>query len=120
MFSILIFGLLFSLVFAESNDKPFLQEITVPKNLAENKTVKIGCHLLQGESVDFSWYLNQKKLEQNARRRVINHDESSELVIKLLSIDDLGEIKCVVNSKNGQDSQKGLIAFNGTLNFNQF
>ena len=108
---ILIVGLISPMKFADN--KPILQEFWTPKSLAENKTVKLNCNLLQGELANFQWFLNENKIDQNNRRRIINNEESSELIIKSLSIEDLGEIKCTSINKYGQDSQKVSLLFNG-------
>ena len=114
MLLILIFGLTLSpLSFADPNESPLLQELFVPRNLVENKTVKLTCASIQGESVDFHWYLNDQKLDSNSRRKIVSNDGSSELVIKSLSIDDLGEIKCIGQNKFGQDIQRVSLLFNG-------
>ena len=122
--SVIVFGLIGSLAFCNNINKPFLQEITLPKSLAENKTVKLNCNLLQGEFANFEWFLNENKIELNNRRRIINNEESSELTIKSLQIEDLGEIKCKSINKYGQDSQKVSLLFNGKLGnlqmFNKF
>ena len=114
MFIILIFGLTLSpLSFADSNESPLLQELLVPRNLAENRTVKLSCAPIQGESVDFHWYLDDRELDSNSRRKIVSHNELSELVIKSLSVDDLGEIKCIGRNKFGQDIQRVSLVFNG-------
>ena len=110
---VLIIELLSPTISGDFINKPLLQEILVPKSLAENKTVKLNCNLLQGELANFQWFLNENKIDQNNRRRIINNEESSELIIKSLSIEDLGEIKCTSINKYGQDSQKVSLLFNG-------
>lgn len=107
---ILIIGLLSPSTFG---NKILLQEITLPKNLAENKSVRLNCALLQGESVNFEWYLNSQKLEHDERRRIVFHGELSELVIKSLSVDDLGEYTCIAKNQFSQDTQNVSIFFNG-------
>ena len=113
MFWILILGLLSPFVAAESSNRPLLQELFVPKNLKENQTTRLLCSIIQGEEVDFEWFFNNKKLDQNGKRRIISNEESSELVIKSLSVDDLGDYKCLGKNKYGQDVQKASLVFNG-------
>ena len=114
MFLILIVGLTLSpFSVADSNESPLLQELFVPRNLAENRTVKLSCASIQGESVDFHWYLNDQELDSNSRRKIVSHNELSELVIKSLSVDDIGEIKCIGQNKFGQDIQRVSLLFNG-------
>ena len=120
MFWILILGLLSPFAEAESSNRPLLQDILVSKNLKENQTTRLVCSIIQGEEVDFEWYFNDKKLDQNDRRRIASHGELSELVIKSLSIDDLGEYKCVGKNKYGQDVQTASLIFNGRQGNNKF
>ena len=111
---ILFYGLLISpLTLADNLNKPVLQEFWIPKNLAENKTIRLTCALIQGESVNFEWFLNDRKLTENKRRKIKLGDDSSELTIKSLTVDDLGEIKCTVSNTYGRDSQKAQLMFNG-------
>lgn len=113
MFLILIFGLALSASTADHLSKPLLQEILVPKNLAENRTTRLVCSIEQGESIDFSWFLNDRKLESNEKQRIVHNQESSELVIKSLSVDDLGDYRCLGKNKFGQDMQRISLVFNG-------
>ena len=117
MFLILTLGLILSpLTSGELYERPFLQEILVPKNLKENQTFRLLCALTQGESVDFQWFHNDKKLESTNRRKIVFKDDSSELIIKSLSVDDLGEINCIAKNKYGQDVQKVQLLINGWFN----
>ena len=109
---ILILGFFSSVTIAEN--LPLLQEFWMPKNLAENRTVKLNCNLIQGlQPLHFEWFLNDQKLEPNSKRRIVINEESSELVIKSLSVDDIGEIKCTVKNSFGQDTQKTALLFDG-------
>ena len=115
MLHLIIFGFFFCLnsVYTDEN-RPILQELFVPKNLGENKTVKLNCNLLQGENVKLEWFLNGKKIDEKLNKRKISfYGESSELVIKFLSIDDLGNYKCVGSNKYGEDVQRISLHFNG-------
>ena len=116
MFLILIIGLISSpFTFADLNEKPFLQELSIPKTLAENQTIRLLCAIVQGEfiDIDFQWFLNDQKLVPNSRLKIMNREDSSELTIRSLSIDDLGELKCTATNKYGQENnQKGLLNFN--------
>ena len=108
-------GLLSSSGHASNANRPLLQEIALPKILSENKTIRLHCSIELGEAVEFTWYLNDQRLDPNGKRRIINHEESSELVIKSLSVDDLGTYSCVGKNKHGRDAQKVQLIFNGRL-----
>ena len=111
MYWLLIIGLLSPL--ANCDDKPILQEILVPKNLVENQTIRLLCGIIKGESVEFEWYKNDKKLTEFDKRKIKYSEDSSELIIKSLSIDDLGDYKCVSKNKYGVDSQIVSLYFSG-------
>jgi len=109
-----LFLVLFSpFISAEFDMKPVLQDILVPKNLSENITARLFCSIKKGKNLKFDWYLNNDKLETNDERRIVSHEESSELVIKSLSINDIGEIKCICKNQYGEDVQKAFLLFNG-------
>lgn len=113
---IILIGLLSPFLIADDTSRPILLEFWTPKNLAENKTVRLTCALLQGSSaVNFEWFLNDQKIDQNNNRRIIINEESSELVIKSLSVDDLGDYTCTAKNQFGQDSQNVSLYFNSKL-----
>ena len=108
-FLILIFGLLLSpFVSAELNEKPLLQKLCIPKNLAKNQMFRSVCSIVRDESSEltFEWLLNDQKLVTYNRLEIEINEDSSELIIKSLSIDDLEELKCTASNKYGQDNQK--------------
>lgn len=114
---VLIVGLSCLMNLCESN-KPILQEVTIPKIINENQTIKLFCSAIEGERIKFEWLHNDKKVEENTRKKILMNDESSELVIKQLSIDDLGEYKCIGSNDYAKDVQKVTLHFNGKLKFN--
>lgn len=96
------------------NSAPIIQDIFVSKNLNENQTTKLICSLLQGgNDVQFDWFLNGQKLIANDRIKIRSHDESSDLVIKSLSVDDIGRYFCEVKNEFGSDKKNVDLYFNG-------
>ena len=95
-------------------NRPLLQEITLPKNLNENQTIKLNCDLLQGSQVEFIWYFNNEKLAENSRKRIKSNEETSYLVIKSLSVEDIGRYTCVAQSSEFESDRKDVdVLFNG-------
>lgn len=119
MWLILIFGLLNSVQLIEllTEDKPLIQEIVLPKNINENQTVRLNCALIQGQSVDFEWFFNNEKLKVNEKRRISLREDASELIIRHVSVEDLGEYKCVATNRHSKDVQSVTLFVNGKLNF---
>lgn len=94
-------------------DPPVIQEIFVSKNLNENATAKLICSLAQGENVRFAWYLNDRKLTESSKRKIRFNEDSSDLVIKSLSVDDIGLYQCDSNNEFGSDRKEAHLYFNG-------
>ena len=95
------------------NNQPILQEISLPKNLIENQTIRINCALIQGDGVEFEWYFNGEKIAESNKRKIKTNEESSDLVIKSLSIDDIGNFQCVAKNEFGVMKKDIDDAFNG-------
>ena len=96
-----------------NEEKPLIQEIMLPKIIVEGQTVRLNCALIQGSSVNFEWLFNGEKLRENAKRRIKLSDDSSELIIKQVSVDELGEYRCVAFNRNGKDAQTVSLLVNG-------
>lgn len=95
------FFLLHQAILSEGSEElPLLQEIFVPKNLNEHQPIKLNCDLLQGKQpVRLAWLFNGKKL--------------NDLVIRSLTIDDLGQYECVGSNEFGQHKRQASVYFNG-------
>lgn len=114
MYLVLILAVLSLIESIELNEeKPLLQEITLPKAIVEGQTVRLNCALIQGGSVYFEWFFNGEKLKENHKRRIKLSDDSSELILKKVSVEELGDYKCLVSNRNGKDAQKVSLLING-------
>lgn len=114
MYFIFIFAFLSLMRSIELNEeKPLIQEIILPKNIVENQTVRLNCALIQGSSVNFEWFFNNEKFEESNKRRIKLTEDASELIIKQVSIEDLGIYSCVATNRNGKDVQKVSLIVNG-------
>lgn len=92
---------------------PLLQELLVPKNLAENQTIRLNCGLIKGTNVQLEWYFNNKKLEDDLRRKIRLNSDSIDLIIKKLQIDDLGVYKCLGFNELSRDEKEINLNFPG-------
>lgn len=93
--------------------KPTLQEILLPKKLIENQGIKLNCDLIDGtKPIKFIWYFNDQILNEKDKNQIIHRDDMSSLMIKELSIEEIGTYKCVAINNFGDDSQKVTIQVN--------
>ena len=109
------FFLLHQAILSEGSEElPLLQEIFVPKNLNEHQPIKLNCDLLQGKQpVRLAWLFNGKKLNEDGRIKVKTDEDSASLVIRSLTIDDLGQYECVGSNEFGQHKRQASVYFNG-------
>jgi len=97
-----------------NENKPILQEITLPKKFNYNQVVRLNCDLVQGaQPLKFDWYFKNIKLDNNNKTKIIIGDDSSDLIIKQLSVDDLGDYQCTVKNPYGEYSQMVSLYING-------
>ena len=103
----------FAIARAGHRQKPVLQEITLPRKLVENQTIRLNCDLLQGSRpIRFDWYFNDAPVKENDRLQITYRDDMSSLMIKELSIEQLGSYKCVAANEHGRDQQTVAIYVN--------
>lgn len=99
--------------------KPLIQEIYVPRQLKQAKSVRLSCGTIQGElPMMFSWFFNNVQItggDQFQRSNFIirTADTSSDLIIRSLSIDNIGRYSCSSSNKHGTDTQNVSIQFEG-------
>lgn len=88
-------------------NRPALLEITLPRKLVENQTIRLNCDLLQGSRpIRFSWHFNDEPIREDERQLQIDtRSDSSSLMIKGLSADSVGRYKCVAANEYGSDQQ---------------
>ena len=90
----------------ENENRPILLEIALPKKLVENQPIRLNCDLLQGaRPIQFSWYFDDVPIKQNERLQIETRADSSSLMIKRLSVDQIGSYRCVSTNEHGSDQQ---------------
>ena len=106
----------FAIVSASQHNqqKPVLQEITLPRKLVENQDIKLNCDLLKGtKPVKFSWFFNDEPIKENERLQIdARRDDASSLVIRELSVDSVGKYKCLASNDHGSDQQTANLYVN--------
>ena len=102
---------------AKANDdnrqKPVLLEILVPRKLVENQTIRLNCDLLQGaRPIKFVWYFNDAPVKENERLQIETRTDASSLMIKGLSVEQIGSYRCVGANEYGSDQQTVAVYVN--------
>ena len=97
-----------------SDEKPVLQEITLPRKLVENQTIRLNCDLIQGaKPIRFSWFFNDEPIRENERLQIdARREDVSSLMIKGLSVEQIGSYKCVGANQHGSDQQTVAVYVN--------
>lgn len=102
---LIYFLLLLHPIIADENI-PIVQ-LLAPKNFNPNQIVRLNCNLLSGQSpFNFEWYFKDQKLVNNNKTTIKIGDDSADLIIRQLSVEDLGDYKCIVSNSYGKDEQK--------------
>lgn len=95
------------------NEKPIIDELFTSPTLKEGKKFYITCSTSKGQ-VQFSWLLNGQPIVFNENVFTIDHDESSMLNIRSMSLEYAGEYTCKIrNSVNEHDSRTVSVKLNG-------
>lgn len=93
--------------------KPVLQEITLPRRLEENQTIRLNCDLLKGSKpIKFGWFFEDEPVRHDDRLQITYRDDMSSLMIKDLSIEHIGTYKCVARNDQGSDQQTVAVLAN--------
>ena len=104
------------LTLQQSEGQVVIQEILLPKNLSQNQTVRLICALLRGEQpVSFEWSLNDRKLAENSNQKIKISEDSSDLIIKSLSVNDIGRYQCIASNELSSDRKEVDVFFNGKV-----
>lgn len=74
---------------------------------------RLSCDAKGNYPITFEWFLDDKKLEPSNGIQIKTRDDESRLIIKSLSIDHIGIVKCVATNEFGRDSQTANLVFNG-------
>lgn len=121
LLSVLFVGLLTGQTFDQG--KPLIQEIYVPRQLKPAKSVRLSCGTIQGEPpMVFTWSFNNVQIAdkdpfQRSNFIVRTADTSSDLIIKSLSVDNIGLYSCSSSNRHGIDTQNVSILFEGDCRF---
>ena len=102
-----------AIVEADDSQRPVLQELWVPRKLVENQTVRLNCDLIQGtKPIQFSWFFNDAPIRENEQLEVETRKDASSLMIKRLSVEQIGSYRCVASNDHGSDQQAVAVYVN--------
>ena len=103
----------------ENGQTPLLQEISLPRKLAENQAVRLNCDLLKGSRpIQFRWFFDDGQIREDDRSLQTTHrDDMSSLTIKSLSVESVGRYKCVATNEHGSDQQTVAVYVNSERTF---
>ena len=109
--------ILISLWLAEAShgdeNRPVLQEITLPRKLVEKQNIRLNCDLMQGSKpIQFSWFFNDEPIRESDKLQVIRGEDQSSLVIRSLSVESVAKYKCVASNEHGSDEQAVAVYVN--------
>ena len=97
----------------DNRQRPVLQEITLPRKLVESQSIRLNCDLLQGSRpIRFGWFFNDEPVAESERLQVTYRDDVSSLMIRELSVEQIGTYKCVGTNEYGSDQQTVTVQVN--------
>ena len=97
----------------DDRQKPILQEILVPRKLVESQIIRLNCDLIQGaKPIRFSWFFNDEPIRESERMEIETRKDASSLMIRELSVNNVGRYKCVASNDYGSDQQQTMVHVN--------
>ena len=99
-----------------SEEKPTIYDLTFGTKLAENKKFLLICLIPSGDhEIGFEWFLNGQKVVPNENVFVNQHEDSSMLNIRSMSLELAGEYECRVSNRFGSDIRSISVKLDGKL-----
>ena len=99
-----------------NEEKPIIYDLAFGSKLAENKKFFLVCSLSGAEpDAVFEWFQNSQKVTPNENVYVNNHEDSSILNIKSMSLELAGDYECRVSNRFGKDSRSISVKLEGEV-----
>lgn len=96
------------------DEKPLIHDLLVPSKLVEGKKFYLTCHLNSGKQpISFAWYHADELVRPSDNIAVVSAEESSQLIIKEMRLQDSGQYVCRVENAYGSDSRSVDLKLNG-------
>ena len=97
-------------------DSPIIQPIPISGNIIEGQKFKLGCTVFSGSTpIKFEWYKNDKKIKPGEEFSIrSNYEDSSDLIINPVRMQNSGLYVCVASNGGGSDSTRVEIRVQGT------
>ena len=97
-----------------SEEKPAIYDLTFATKLVENKKLSLNCLLSDADTdTTFEWFLNGQKVVPNENIYLNQHEDSSMLNVRSMSLELAGEYECRVANRFGQDSRSISVKLEG-------
>ena len=103
---------------AGNEERPIIYDLAFGSKLAENKKFFLVCSLSGAEpDATFDWFQNGQRVISSENVYVNNHEDSSILNIKSMSLELAGEFECRVSNRFGKDSRSISVKLEGENKF---
>ena len=112
---LLIFVISKRAICLENEGKPIIQDLFTSSKIIEDKSLFLSCQVTGKQPMQFEWFKNDKKIEQNDNIFINNLDAVSILNIKSMSFENVGSFTCRVLNSFGFDSKTVNLKLNGKL-----
>jgi hypothetical protein len=106
---------LFVLCIVKAADPPLIQPIPVSGHLVQGQRFKLGCTVFSGSvPMQFEWFRNDRPIVPGKRFTIrSSYDESSDLIVNAIQLEDAGTYKCIVKNSVGSDSTEVAVHVKG-------
>lgn len=112
----LVFFILLALLTRSSagEGKPIIYDLVSTK-LKEGQKFSLNCILSSGDEVQFDWFLNGKRVVPTENVYINQHEDSSMINVRSMSLEQSGEYHCVASNRLGKDDRSAIIRLDGNF-----
>ena len=113
---LILFLLKIQLSLQNEDDKPAIQDLLVSSKLIEGKKLFLSCQASSQHPMQFEWYFNKQKIEQDENIYIVDLKDNSILNINSMTIKNSGVYTCQVSNSYGSDSKEVNLQLNSKFN----
>lgn len=112
VFLFLVF--LLNSVSCSDSDRPMIADLLMSSRLVEGKKFSLTCQLNSGKQpISWTWFHSNEVVRPNDKIAILTNEESSQLIIKEMSLEDAGRYTCQLENAYGSDSKQVDLKLNG-------